>query len=444
MKDQHGVDTSSDNSQSLEIYERALRAFNTYRGDPVGIIDEALATDPEFAMGHALRGHVHVSMWEKSIVPEVQKTVATLKDLEKRNNDRERQHAHALELWMTGDWNGARAALDQLQAEYPRDLLALQIGHLSDFYHGDRDNLRGRVARALPAWTRDDPGYAFLLGMHAFGLEECGSYAVAEETGRHALELEPDDCWAHHAVAHVLEMQTRQTEGIAFMEGRREHWAQADNGFRFHNWWHTALYNLDQDRFERTLEIYDQGVRSEPAEMQVMLLDAVALLWRMHLRGLDVGNRWTELADLYEKDDEDGFYAFNDMHAMFAFVATGRSSAAGTRLAAMEAAAEGQGTNAMMLRSVGVPIARAAQAFGDERYGEVVEHLMPVRYRAYVFGGSHAQRDIVHQTLIEAVLRNGDRALAIALSNERTSLRPHCPFSWQLHERATARQRMRS
>ncbi len=179
-------------------------------------------------------------------------------------------------------------------------------------------------------------------------------------------------------------------------------------------------------------------MRPEPSEYQLPLLDAVALLWRMHLRGLDVGNRWAELADLYEKDDEDGFYAFNDMHAMLALVAAGRSSAAATRLAAMESAAEGQGTNAMMLRLAGVPVARAIQAFGQERYGEVVDHLMPVRYRAYVFGGSHAQRDVVQRTLIEAALRNGNKALAIALSNERTSLKPHCPFSWQLHERAIA------
>lgn len=438
MKDQRGDDTSSNNSKNLKIYENALRAFNTYRGDPLAIIDEALETDPEFAMGHVLRGQVLVSMWEKGFVPEIEKSVAKLKNLTNCSNDRERRHAHALEQWARGDWNGARGTLDRLQAEYPRDLLALQIGHLSDFYLGDRDNLRGRVARALPAWTRNDPGYAFLLGMHAFGLEECGSYAIAEEAGRHALDLEPDDCWAHHAVAHVLEMQARQAEGVAFMEGRTEYWSQADNGFKFHNWWHTGLYNLDQDRFERVLEIYDQGIRPEPAETQLMLLDAVALLWRMHLRGLDVGNRWVELADLYENDDEDGFYAFNDMHAMMALVAAGRRSKAARRLAAIEAAADGQGTNAMMSRLVGVPIGRAIQAYGHERYGDVVEYLMPVRYRAYVFGGSHAQRDVVHRTLIEAALRDGDNALAVALSNERTSLRPHCPFSWQLHEKATS------
>jgi len=91
-----------------------------------------------------------------------------------------------------------------------------------------------------------------------------------------------------------------------------------------------------------------------------------------------------------------------------------------------------------MTREVGWPIVCAIEAFGREDYSRTVDLLMPVRTRAYVFGGSHAQRDIVHRTLIEAALRAGEKALAVALTNERMSLKPHCPFSWQLHERAVA------
>jgi tetratricopeptide (TPR) repeat protein len=315
-------------------------------------------------------------------------------------------------------------------------MLALQIGHLADFYHGDRDNLRGRIARALPAWGRDDPGYGFVLGMYAFGHEECGDYSRAEETGRQAIEVEPDDCWAQHAVAHVMEMQARQAEGIAFMEERTDHWAQDDNVFAFHNWWHTALYNLDQDRSERVLAIYDQRIRSEPSQIQLTMLDATALLWRMHLQGIDVGNRWDELATLYESGDEDGFYVFNDMHAMMAYVATARTQAAASLVQAVEKASAKGGTNGMMCREVGLPIVRAIAAFGRERYGETVELLMPVRYRAHIFGGSHAQRDVVHRTLIEAALRSGDNPLAASLTAERTSLKPECPFSRTLAARA--------
>jgi tetratricopeptide (TPR) repeat protein len=438
MEDRRGLRVSTDNPRSLDTYETALRALNTYRGDPVAIIDAALQTDPDFVMGHILRAYVHLTMWEKSIVAAIEASLARLSDLDSRSNDRERGHVRALKQWVAGDWNGMRDRLDRLLAEYPRDLLGLQIGHLADFFHADRDNLRGRIARALPAWSRDDPGYGFVLGMHAFGLEECGRYAPAEETGRHALAVDADDCWAQHAVAHVMEMQARQGEGIAFMEARQEHWAQADNAFAFHNWWHTALYNLDQDRIDRVFEIYDRRVRPEPSALQLTMLDAAALLWRLHLRGIDVGNRWDELAATYEKTGEDGFYAFNDMHAMMAYAATGRMKSAAALLKAVEKAAGDGGTNGLMTREVGLSIVRAIAAFGHEDYGQTVDLLMPVRYRAYVFGGSHAQRDVVHRTLIEAALRSGAKALAVALTNERTSLKPHCPFSWQLHERAVA------
>lgn len=438
MDDPRGVPVSTDDPNNLEMFEAALRTLNTYNGDAVALIDAALDADPGFVMGHVFRAQVHVTLWEKSAVAEVEASLARLRDLDHRSNDRERRHVRALEQWAAGDWDGMRGELDRLLAEHPRDLLALQIGHLADFFHGDRDNLRGRVFRALPSWSREDTGYSFVLGMLAFGQEECGSYAEAEETGRQALALDPDDCWAHHAVAHVMEMEGRQSEGIAFMEERREHWAQADNAFAYHNWWHTALYHLDQGRADRALEIYDHGIHTEPSEFQVTMLDAVALLWRLHLQGLEAGDRWDELASAYDGGVEDGFYAFNDMHAMMAYAATGRAARAAKLLAAMEARAGEGGTGGAMTRSVGLPITRAVEAFGRERYAEAVDLLMPVRYRAAIFGGSHAQRDIVHRTLIEAALRAGNGPLARALVNERLALKPDCPFNRQLRERAAA------
>jgi len=51
---------SGASAQSLEGYERALRALNIYRGDALAIIDETLAAQPDFAMGHILRAQVQV------------------------------------------------------------------------------------------------------------------------------------------------------------------------------------------------------------------------------------------------------------------------------------------------------------------------------------------------------------------------------------------------
>ena len=438
LSDARGVPTSATNPKSLETLEAAIRQFQCYRGDAVETIDRALADDPDFVAGHIFRAEMHTMLWEKTVLPEVEAELGRLNELTGKATERERAHIAAIADWAAGDWEGMSARLDRIVADEPRDVVALQVGHLSDFFLGNRDNLRGRVARALPAYTGDDPGYGFLLGMAAFGLEECGDYGAAEDAGRQAIDLEPDDCWAQHALCHIMEMQARQEEGIAFMEGRRAHWAQDDNGFAFHNWWHVSLFNLDNDRFDRALEICDAAIRPGSSEVQLEMLDAAALLWRLRLRGIDTGDRYEKLAATYQALAEHGFYAFNDMHAMMAYVATGRDEAADSLERAAAEVSQGTGSNARMTREVGLPIVRAIRAFGAERYGETVDLLMPVRYRAQAFGGSHAQRDIVHRTLIEAAIRAGQHGLAQALANERMSLKPDCPFSRSLGERARA------
>ena len=435
-KDRRGVAVSGGDSDSLDIYEKALRAFNIYRGDPVAIIDVALADSPDFITGEIFRAYMHVGLWEATALAEVQAGLSRLKALASKSNDRERAHASALGDWAAGDWQGMRARLDRISMDYPRDLLTLQMGHLADFFHGDRDNLRGRVARALPAWTPGEDGHSFVLGMQSFGLEECGDYDRAEDVGRRALEIEEEDSWARHAVAHVMEMQSRQVEGAAFMEETTAHWAQDDNVFAFHNWWHTALFYLDQDHVVRALELYDAALSPGPDSVQLTLLDASALLWRLYLRGENVGARWEELANHYENMAGSGFYAFNDMHAMMAYSAAGRGAAAEKLLRAVERSADGDGTNADMERQVGLPAVLAMAAFGRGDYAGCADFLLPIRYRAHVFGGSHAQRDIIHRTLIEAALRAGDKSMAGALTQERLALKPDCPYSRSLAARA--------
>jgi hypothetical protein len=210
MHDPRGVTMSATSESNAALFETALRQLQSYRGDPVATIDTALAADPDFVLGHILRTEVCITMWERGFLPEVQRGLLHLERLAPSATDRERLHIAAIRDWAFGDWDAMRSRLDRLLEEYPTDVLALQVGHLADFYHGDRNNLRGRVARVLPAWSRDMPGYGFLLGMLAFGFEECGDYGRAEESGRRAIELEPDDCWAQHAVTHVMEMQARQ------------------------------------------------------------------------------------------------------------------------------------------------------------------------------------------------------------------------------------------
>jgi hypothetical protein len=270
--------------------------------------------------------------------------------------------------------------------------------------------------------------------MQAFGLEEMGDYTRAEKLGRAAVEIEPRDGWAQHAVAHVMEMQSRQRDGIAWMRANPEAWTK-ESFLQVHNWWHLALFHYDLGETDQVLALYDGPIYGTPSAMALNMVDASAILWRLHLGGIDVGDRWTALAANWPKAGA-GDYAFNDAHAMMAFVGAGLGTPARTLLEAQGEAMHGSGDNVAFTRDVGHPLTLAIKAFGEANYTETVQLIRPIRAIANRFGGSHAQRDVIDLTLIEAALRAGDGALARALTAERSMARPDSPLSALLARRA--------
>jgi hypothetical protein len=297
------------------------------------------------------------------------------------------------------------------------------VGHLVDFFTGRARMLRDRIARALPHWDEGMPGFHALLGMHAFGLEECGDYAQAEARGRRAVELERRDAWAWHAVTHVLEMQDRRADGIAWLRADPDAWTR-ESFFSVHNWWHLALFHLDRGEAGAALAIFDGPIHGSRSKLVLDLVDASSLLWRMSLLGIDVGERWDTVAGAWEAVDGFGTYAFNDAHAMLAFASTGRGASARALLEAQERALARGDDNAAFTRDVGAPVVRAIQAFAEGDYARTVSLLRPVREIANRFGGSHAQRDLLDRTLLEAARRSGRHSLARGLEAERRALRP--------------------
>jgi hypothetical protein len=355
-------------------------------------------------------------------------------------NDQEQRHLIAISHLVDGRWHMASRVLEDVGIEYPRDLLALQVGHQLDFFRGDARMLRDRVARALPAWSTDTPGYHAMLGMLAFGLEEAGNYGDAERAGRAAVELEPRDAWARHAVAHVMEMQGRHKDGIDWMRHNADDWSR-ESFFAVHNWWHLALYHLDLGEIDEVLALFDGPIYGARSRQILDMIDASAMLWRLHLRGIDVGERFEVVADAWEPVADAGLYAFNDAHAMMAFVGAGRRESARRVLEAQIEAMQQPGDNASFTRDVGHPVALAISAFGDRAYAETVRQIRSVRNIANRFGGSHAQRDVLDLTLIEAALRSGQQAVARALTAERAAMRPTSPLARLFVERAEGMKR---
>jgi tetratricopeptide (TPR) repeat protein len=435
LKDRRGLEVSTRDPRSLERFERALELTASYFVDPMAAINEAIADDPHCAIAHCLRAGLAVTASERGAVPLILESVAAIEHPGARANERERRHAAAARTWANGDFLGAVTQYGRIAIDYPRDQLAIQLAHIGDFFLGQSTLLRDRIANVLPHWSRSIPGYGYVLGMHAFGLEETGLYERAEDTGRRALDLNPRDPWAVHAVAHVMEMQGRLRDGIDWLTSRAPDWS-VGNAFAYHNWWHLALHHLDLGEYARVLELYDQRIRPADSGVALEMIDASAMLWRLSLRGVDVGARWASLAQCWEPIASEGFYAFNDAHAVMAFVGSGDTARTQATIASLERAASGPGTNAMMSRDVGLPLARGFAAFGRGDYAEAIEHLLPVRGHSQRFGGSHAQRDLVSLTLVEAALRAGDAPLARAIAAERTDLKPASPFNWNLTARA--------
>ncbi|MGH8519811.1 MAG: tetratricopeptide repeat protein, partial [Panacagrimonas sp.] len=424
---------------SLARYETALGQFQSYVGDPIATIDEALAATPAFVAGHLLKALVLYTLAERKYVPMAEAALAEARRHAAQANSRERGLIAATERLVAGDWHRATLALDRVLAEYPRDALALQVAHLLDFYRGDALNLRNRISRVLPDWDATLPGYSYVLGMHAFGLEEMNQYGEAEATALRALALQPKDGWAVHAAVHVMEMQGRIGDGIAFLELREPDWAP-DNAFAFHNFWHLALFHLDGGDYQHALALFDKRIHPEPAAYLLSLVDATALLWRLTLEDADVGERFAKVADDWAArlDGEAGFYAFNDAHAAMAFVATGRERELGQLTLRMREAAAGTNANAAMTRDVGLPLVEALTSFGRGRYGEALDTLESMRDLANRFGGSHAQRDVITLTMIEAAIRAGDRARARHYIAERLVHKPASAWGPRLARRAGA------
>ncbi|ARP87051.1 tetratricopeptide repeat protein [Bordetella genomosp. 9] len=437
MTDARGNPVSTRSADSLDRYEAAQSLFHGYYADPLAVIDDALAQDPVFVMGHVMRAGMMITASDQCVEPMLRESVQAAESLYDIANERERRHAAAARAWLDGNFERSLRAYADILVDYPHDTLALQVGHIGDFLTGRSAMLRDRVAGVLPAWNAGMPEFGYVLGMHAFGLEETNLYADAEAQGRRALDLNPRDPWAIHAVAHVMEMQGRAEEGIAWLTSRRDDWA-GDNMLAVHNWWHQALFHLDRDETANVLALYDLRLRESPTGQVLDLIDASAMLWRLMLRGVDVSERWRELAALWQAHGGAGYYAFNDVHALMAYLGAEDRAAARALMEAMMAAAEGEGTNAMMTRDIGLPVAEALTAFAREDYGRTVELLRDLRLVAHRFGGSHAQRDVLALTLVEAALRDGARNLAKALTAERLALKPASEGNRQLAARAAA------
>jgi tetratricopeptide (TPR) repeat protein len=406
-------DTTIEN-RALTPISAALADFQRGRGDPIALARKAARAaapgSPELVEARIVEASLLLcsrDVRDFEVAGWVYAQIALF-----RKNPLQEMHASAIRVAVDGDYALACRIYDRILEAYPVDALALGVAQVFDHYLGNPATMRARSGRALAEWPTEAPDYHAVLAQHAFALQECGEYAQAEALARRALELDPLNLRAHHAVAHVMEMQGRFEEGVRWMGSRSQWWTGA-GAASVHLWWHLALYHLELGRPEHALAILDHRLKGDDSLSE--LVDASALLWRLYLRGIGSERRFAALAASWAPHAEDAHCAFNDLHAMMAFVAARRWDCTARLLAAQERRAERPGANRDMTRLVGLPASRALAAFGRGDYDladALLRSLPPVAHR---IGGSHAQRDVLQLTRAAAAARKFSAPRALRL-----------------------------
>ena len=302
-------------------YDQAVRALHLVHGDAVGQFDAARRDAPEFAMAHLGKACVPGGQ-RPGLRTQAEALVEIARPLSL--NEREEAHLAALSHLCKGARAAAVAVMDRHLMRYPFDLVAHQGAALTDGFLGRFHWIRDRSARALPQWSKDQPGYGTLLALHGFGLEEAGDYARAEDESRAAAELEPLSFWPHHTVSHVMEMTGRPEDGLEWMAAREALWSTPGHLNQVHIWWHKALFHLELGQYEAALALYDGPLRATQRPIALSLTNASALLWRLDTLGYDIGDRWQEVATLWGGHADGKCLVFADIHAAMAELRSGR------------------------------------------------------------------------------------------------------------------------
>ncbi|MEM8759074.1 MAG: tetratricopeptide repeat protein [Pseudomonadota bacterium] len=370
---------------------------------------------PDFALAHAAKGFFLLLLGRSELaspactaMAEAERLAETVPQEEPR---RLQAYLEALRLYAAGRPTAATARLGRWLDEAPGDMLALKLDQAIRFVLGDRRGMLARTNAALVAYD----GHAFegfALGCHAFALEENGAYAAAEKAGRRGLEHAPNDAWGLHAVAHVYDMTAQTETGIAWLTRQTDAFAHCNN-FGAHVWWHLALFHLDRGEHDEVLALYDARIRAEHTDDYRDISNGAAMLTRLEIEGIEVGERWEELAALSENRVEPVCVVFADLHYLLALEAGGRRGAADAMIARLAADAQASDHDMHEVAAVaGLPAARGLAAFRAEQYGPAFEALRSCRGALQRVGGSHAQRDVFSRLMIEAGIRAGRYAEA--------------------------------
>jgi hypothetical protein len=418
-RDALGNEVTTTNAATLAGIDDFVTGFLAYERKAANVLAAADA-DPDSALANVYAGWSWMFLEATGAWRRASHYLQRARAVAAGANAREQLLVAQLERWIGGDVPEAEALGAGIVARWPRDLASVKLSQYFSFNRGDAAGMLRIAEAALPA-NRDDP---HLHGMLAFGYEQMHRIPEAEAAARRALALKPKEPWAQHALAHVMLSAGRTREGAGFLEDASRTWVDLNSFMYTHNWWHKALFHISLGDAEAVFEAYDKHVWGIEPDYSQDQVGAVSLLARMEAAGLDVGSRWQDVAEHLRSRARDTLQPFLTLQYLYGLARAERNEAETLMAAIEEKAATTTAFDRVVWHEVALPAARGMLAHARGDHLAAVRWLTLANPRLQEIGGSHAQRDLFGQLLLDAHRKTGNWVTARQMLEMRRTWDP--------------------
>lgn len=422
--DSRGLPLSTTSDLAAERYRDGVDLLLSAWPGAAEVLDEAIAADPDFALAHAARARLHALRAE--LAKAKARIAAAEEVVTRRGTERERSHVEILSLAINGQSaKSLERALAHADA-WPRDvlILSLPLGAFGLFaFSGMADHDQARVDLCERHARHFDADDWWFLTYRGWSHAENGNVAHGRALTQRGYDLRIENANAAHALSHAM------YEGGAHDEAERliASWLpRYDRSGILHGHiaWHSALGALERGDPEQALAIYADYIQpSVTAGMPVNVVsDTASFLWRLKAYGHTVpAGLWQNAAAYSGSYFQKAGLAFADVHMALIAAATGDKAAVEERVKAQMDLIE---AGALPAGPVVPAICRAVLAFAEEDYAVCADILEPVAADVVRIGGSGAQREMMEDMLLLALMRSGEAVKTREMLDRRLHRRP--------------------
>ncbi len=432
-RDQLGLPIST-TSEAATAYNIGLERLMRLQSGAEEKLREAVELDPDFALGHAALAMIgHEAGADVNVGTALSRAQEAAR---KRGDERERSLVDVVSRRVTDARGAGAQALMNHIASWPRDVLAVSAAVTTIAFSGVIDVQQ-------EAWDLVDglgPAYGdhwWYVSLLAFTRQDQERFDEAGLLAESALACEPGSGHAVHAAAHVMYETGQHQAGRVWLD----HWiAQSGRAasHRAHFSWHNALHDLALGDFERVRQRYYAELAVPTVSGVRSLVDGASLLWRWRVavtdwdpavaHGLAGATRAfpgeiapppvEPILDALERTLIDAPETpFVALHAALGLAAVGDRS----RLAAVRRHCAGHSDPVMSTVVVAVIDGLVAMIEGTwHGAAATLREVLPDLVRV---GGSAAQREVIEETLLLALVNSGQIAEASTLLDDRISRR---------------------